>query len=73
MDQRERVEDWADAVLEANRTAPAGSASIEDDPFADALKRSQESHATFAVAQAVVWLVGLALLAGFVYSVLSTF
>ena len=71
--ERKRAEDWADAVLEANRSAPAGSASIEDEPFAEALRRNRERHAAFAKIEAIVWLIGAALLCGFVYSLYGTF
>ena len=76
MDQHERVEDWADTLLEAHRTAPAGSASIEDEPFAEQIQRHRARRAAWAkfqAVEAVVWLIGAALLCGFAYSFLSTF
>ncbi len=69
----EHVEEWADAVLEANRSAPAGSASIEDEPFAEALRRNRERRATFAKAEAIVYLIGLVLACAFGYAFLSNF
>ncbi len=73
MDHRERAEDWADGVLDAHRSAPAGSASIEDDLFADALRRSQERHAAFSKAYAIVVIVGVLLAGVFLFSLLETF
>jgi hypothetical protein len=73
VDQHERVADWADAVLKRHPTAPAGSASIEDEPFAEQLQRGRERHAAFAKAEALVWLIGAVLLCGFGYAWLSTF
>ena len=75
MDRRDpqSMEQWADSVLDAHRSAPAGSASIEDQPFAEALARASQRRETFAVAQAVVWLIGIVLAAGFLYSFLSNF
>ena len=73
MNQHERVEDWADAVLEAHRSAPAGSASIEDEPFAEQIQRNRERRAAFAKIEAVVWLIGGVLACGFGYAFFSTF
>ena len=73
MDRIERVDEWADAMLEAHRSAPAGSASIEDEPFAEALQRNRERQAVFAKAEAIVWLIGAALACGFGYALFSTF
>ena len=73
VDQREQVEAWADAVLEGNRSAPAGTASIEDDLFAEQIRRNRERHRTFAAAEAIFSMIGVVLLCLFVYSLYSTF
>jgi anti-sigma factor RsiW len=49
------------------------SASIEDEPFTEALRRNRERRAAFAKVEAVVWLIGAALACAFGYHLLSTF
>lgn len=73
MDQHQDVEKWADSVLERHRSAPAGSASIEDEPFAEQLARSRRRHAGFAKAEAIASLIGAVLICAITYSILSTF
>ncbi len=60
-------------MLEMHRTAPPGSASIEDEPFAEQLRRNRERHATLAKLDAIVWMIGVVLLCAFGYAFFSTF
>ena len=73
MDRNELVDEWADALLEANRSAPARSASIEDDLFAEARRRNRERQATFAKAEAIMSMIGVAFACAFGYALLNTF
>ena len=72
MDRRQ-AEQWADAVLDGARSAPEGSASLDDEPFAEALARNRARARTFAKYEAIFLVIGALLLAGFAYSLLSTF
>ncbi len=70
---RKQAAAWADSVLEEHRTARAGSASLEDELFAEALRRSRERHAASSRAEAVFWIIGAVLACAFAYSLVSTF
>ena len=72
MDRRQ-AERWADAVLDGARSAPEGSASLDDEPFAEAIARNRARQRTFAKYEAIAVVIGVLLLAGFAYSLLSTF
>jgi protein required for attachment to host cells len=73
MDQRERAEKWADSVLDSHRSAPKGSVSIEDDIFAEQIRRNLERQAMFAKIDAIVWIVGAVLACAFALAWLSMF
>jgi hypothetical protein len=76
MDEHRNVEEWADAVLERNRTAPPGT-SLEDEPVIQYMRERGERYAglsrRFANVEAVLLLVGTVLLCVFALAFHSGF
>jgi hypothetical protein len=76
MDSPRNVEEWADAMLERNRTAPPGT-SLEDEPVIEYMRERSRRYGAlsrrFAAIEAVLWLVGAVLLGLFVLAFYSSF
>ena len=76
MDERQNVEQWADALLEQHRTAPPGT-SLEDEPVIQYMRERSEHYGRlqrrFANIEAVLTLVGVVLLGLFGWAFYSGF
>jgi hypothetical protein len=76
IDKRRNVEEWADALLERNRTAPPDT-SLEDEPVIQYMRERSEHyaglHRRFANIEAVLVMVGTVLLCVFVFAFHSGF
>lgn len=76
MDGKRNVEEWADAVLERNRTAPPGT-SLEDEPVIQYMRERSKHYGAlqrrFATIEAVLLLVGAVLLGLFALAFFSGF
>jgi hypothetical protein len=76
MDEHRNVEEWADALLERNRTAPPDT-SLEDEPVIQYMRERSQHYAglqrRFANIEAVLVLVGVVLLCVFALAFYSGF
>jgi hypothetical protein len=76
MDEHRNVEEWADALLESQRTAPPGT-SLEDEPVIRHLRERSNHYAglqrRFASLEAVAMLIGAVLLGVFALAFHSGF